>query len=181
MNELQAILEALLFASDAPLATEKIVDICKDQGISKADILSALSNIKKDYEDRRGGFLLEEVAGGYQFRTRPDLASWVKRLRSTRPALLSPAGLETLAVIAYRQPVVKAEIDAIRGVDVGGVLKGLLDRKLVRIVGRKDVPGKPILYGTTRKFLETFHLNDLSELPTMRELKELQKTTDMEI
>lgn len=180
MNELQAILEALIFSSDVPLAVEKIVEICKDQGIQKADILAALGSIQKEYEDRRGGFILEEVAGGYQFRTRPDLASWIKRLKGSRPALLSPAGLETLAVIAYRQPVVKAEIDAIRGVDVGGVLKGLLDRKLVRMVGRKDVPGRPILYGTTRKFLETFQLNDLSELPTMRELKELQKATDSE-
>ena len=133
MNELQAVLEALIFASDVPLATEKIVEICKDQGVQKADIVSALDSIRKEFEDRRGGFLLEEVAGGYQFRTRPDLASWVKRLKGSRPALLSPAGLETLAVIAYRQPVVKAEIDAIRGVDVGGVLKSLLDRKLVRM------------------------------------------------
>lgn len=181
MNDLQAILEALLFASDSPLSTDKIAEILRDRGLEKADIVSSLNSLIRYYEERRGGFLLQEVAGGYQFRTRADLAVWVKRLKVTRPALLSPAGLETLAVIAYRQPVVKAEIDTIRGVDVGGVLKGLLDRKLVRIVGRKDVPGKPMLYGTTKKFLETFHLNDLSELPTIRELKELQKTVGMDL
>jgi segregation and condensation protein B len=92
-----------------------------------------------------------------------------------KPAGLTPAALETLAVIAYRQPVVKADIDRFRGVDVSGSLKGLLEKKLVRVVGRKDVPGKPILYGTTKKFLEVFNLKDLAELPTLRELKELQE------
>lgn len=181
MNELQTILEALLFASDSPLAADKIVELLKDQGVLKAEIITGLNALRQDYENRQGGFLLQEVAGGYQFRTRPDLSEWVKRLKSIRPALLSSAGLETLAVIAYRQPVVKSEIDAVRGVDVGGTLKGLLDKKLVRIVGRKDVPGKPILYGTTKKFLETFHLNDLAELPTIRELKELQKSMNSDL
>jgi segregation and condensation protein B len=95
-------------------------------------------------------------------------------LKAGRPAMLSPAAMETLAVVAYRQPLVKSEIDRIRGVDASGTLKGLLEKKLVRIVGRKDVPGKPIIYGTTRKFLEVFNLKDLSELPTLRELKDLQ-------
>ena len=175
MNEMTAILEAILFASDAPLAPDKIFELVKDQGVGKTDMMTLLAELKHEYDRRQGGILLQEVAGGYQFRTRPDLASWIKRLKSAKPGLLSPAALETLAVVAYRQPVVKAEIDLVRGVDVGGVLKGLLDRKLVRIVGRKDVPGKPILYGTTKKFLEVFNLKDLSELPTMRELKELQK------
>jgi segregation and condensation protein B len=103
------------------------------------------------------------------------MASWIKRSKGAKPALLSPAALETLALVAYRQPIVKMEIDAVRGVDAGGVLKGLLERNLIRIVGRKDVPGKPILYGTTKKFLEVFNLNNLTELPTLRELKELQK------
>jgi segregation and condensation protein B len=96
-------------------------------------------------------------------------------MKAGRPAMLSPAALETLAVVAYRQPLVKSEIDRIRGVDASGALKGLLEKKIVRIVGRKDVPGKPIIYGTTRKFLEVFNLKDLSELPTLRELKDLQE------
>jgi len=178
MNEMKAILEAVLFASDHPLPLDKIVDLFREQGAGKKDVIESLSDLKQEYEQRKGGFYLQEVAGGYQFRTRPDLASWIKRLKGTRPPMLSPAAMETLAVIAYRQPVVKVEIELVRGVDVGGVLRGLLDRRLVRIVGRKDVPGKPILYGTTKKFLEVFNLNDLSELPTMREMKELQQTSD---
>ncbi len=180
MNEIKAILEVILFASDAPLPLDRIVELVKDHGAVKADVAAILEDLKEEYATRQGGFGLQEVGGGYQFRTRPDLAVWVKRLKGTKTALLSPAALETLAVIAYRQPIVKAEIDVVRGVDVGGVLKGLLDRKLVRIVGRKDVPGKPILYGTTKKFLEVFNLNDLSELPTMRELKDLQKPMNSE-
>ena len=102
------------------------------------------------------------------------MAPWIRKLKAARPAMLSPAALETVAVVAYRQPLVKSEIDRIRGVDVSGALKGLLEKKLVRIVGRKDVPGKPIIYGTTKRFLEVFNLKDLSELPTLRDLKDLQ-------
>jgi segregation and condensation protein B len=174
MNELKAILEALLFASDVPLAPARILEILKDQGVGQADLAVMVAELKQEYEQRQGGFYLQDVAGGCQFRTRPDLAPWIKRLRATRPAMLTPAALETLAVIAYRQPVVKAEVDQVRGVDVGGVLRGLLERKLIRIVGRKDVPGKPILYGTTKKFLEVFNLKDLSELPTLREMKSMR-------
>ena len=129
----------------------------------------------EEYKERQGGICLQEVAGGLQFRTRPELGDWVKKLKSTKPASLSPAALETLAIVAYRQPIVKSEIESIRGVDVGYQLKNLLEKKLVRIVGRKDVPGKPIIYGTTKKFLEVFNLKDLSELPTLRELKELHE------
>ena len=174
MNEMKAILEALLFASDTPLALPRILEILKGHEVAKAELTTMLTELKEEYETRRGGFYLQEVAGGYQFRTRPDLAPWIKQLKAARPAMLTPAALETLAVVAYRQPVVKAEVDQVRGVDVGGVLRGLLERKLVRIVGRKDVPGKPILYGTTKKFLEVFNLKDLSELPTLREMKSMR-------
>jgi len=101
------------------------------------------------------------------------MSVWIKKLKGTKPATLSPAALETLAIVAYRQPIVKAEIETVRGVDVGAPLKGLLEKKLIRIVGRKDVPGKPIIYGTTKKFLEVFNLKELADLPTMRELKEI--------
>ncbi|MBN2438246.1 MAG: SMC-Scp complex subunit ScpB, partial [Deltaproteobacteria bacterium] len=140
----------------------------------RKEIVSLLEGLTREYADRGGGICLREVAGGFQFRTRPDLAPWLRKLKAGRPAMLSPAAMETLAVVAYRQPLVKSEIDRIRGVDASGALKGLLEKKLVRIVGRKDVPGKPIIYGTTRKFLEVFNLKDLSELPTLRELKDLQ-------
>ena len=167
-----AILEALIFASEAPLTPERVADVLADT--EKKEALSLLEELSREYETRGGGILLVQVAGGFQFRTRPEMAPWIRKLKSARPAMLSPAALETLAVIAYRQPIVKSEIDRIRGVDVSGALKGLLEKKIVRIVGRKDVPGKPIIYGTTRKFLEVFNLKDLSELPTLRELKDLQ-------
>jgi segregation and condensation protein B len=173
MEEKIAILEALLFASDTPLTPERAVDILPDA--DKQEIVLLFEKLVREYETRGGGIQLCPIAGGFQFRTRQDLAGWVRKLRATRPAMLSPAALETLAVVAYRQPLVKSEIDRIRGVDVSGALKGLLEKKLVRIVGRKDVPGKPIIYGTTRRFLEVFNLRDLSELPTLRELKDLQE------
>ncbi len=173
MEEKIAIIEALLFASEAPLTVERIVETLPDT--EKKEILSLLEGLIREYDARGGGICLREVAGGYQFRTRTDLSPWIRKLKVGRPAVLSPAALETLAVVAYRQPLVKAEIDRIRGVDASGALKGLLEKKLVRIVGRKDVPGKPIIYGTTRKFLEVFNLKDLSELPTLRELKDLQE------
>ena len=174
MENIKAIIEALVLVSEAPLSLEKICAVLAEA--EKSQVQEALDKLIVEYEDRQSGICLQEVAGGYQFRTRVELANWVKKLRGSKPASLSPASLETLAIVAYRQPIVKAEIESIRGVDVSAPLRGLLDKKLVRIVGRKDVPGKPIIYGTTRKFLEVFNLKDLSELPTLRELKELNQS-----
>jgi segregation and condensation protein B len=171
MEEKTAIIEALIFASEAPLAVERIAEVLADT--ERTEIVSLLEQLAKDYEARGSGICLSEVAGGYQFRTRAELAPWLRKLKAGRPGMLSPAAMETLAVVAYRQPIVKSEVDKIRGVDASGALKGLLEKRIVRIVGRKDVPGKPIIYGTTRKFLEIFNLKDLSELPTLRELKDL--------
>jgi segregation and condensation protein B len=173
MEEKIAILEALIFASEVPLTADRVGEILPD--FPKTEIGAAFQELVRGYEERAGGIILREVAGGFQFHTRPDLAPWIRKLKAGKPAMLSPAALETLAVVAYRQPLVKAEIDRIRGVDTSGTMKGLLEKKLIRIVGRKDVPGKPIIYGTTRKFLEVFSLRDLSELPTLRELKDLQE------
>ncbi len=173
MEEIKAIVEALVFASDVPLSVDRIGELLP--GSEKGEIRRLLEELAGEYGERQGGIDLQPVAGGYQFRTRADLGPWVKRLRAGKPAGLSPAAMETLAVVAYRQPVVKGDIDRFRGVDVSGSLRGLLDKKLVRIVGRKDVPGKPILYGTTKKFLEVFNLKDLAELPTLREFQELQE------
>jgi segregation and condensation protein B len=172
MEDLKSIVEALILVSDVPLSVEKISSVLQE--VEKEHILSVLQELIREYEEKKGGFILQEVAGGYQYRTRADLSVWIKRLKGGKSALMSPAAMETLAIVAYRQPVVKAEIDKIRGVDAGGPLKKLLDKKMVRIVGRKDVPGKPILYGTTKKFLEVFNLKDLAELPTLQEMKELQ-------
>lgn len=173
MDNYKAIIEALILTSEVPLTLEKVHAILKD--IEKSEVKKLIEELVSEYNARLSGIYLAEVAGGFQFRTRPELSSWVKKLKGTKPATLSPAALETLAIIAYRQPIVKAEIEDIRGVDVSGPLKGLLEKKIIRIVGRKDVPGKPIIYGTTKKFLEIFDLKDLSELPTLRELKELNE------
>jgi segregation and condensation protein B len=173
MENIKAIIEALILAADAPLAVDKICTILDEA--DKTEVKNALDKLIEEYNERQGGIGLEEIAGGFQFRTRPELSSWVKKLKGIKPASLSPAAMETLAIIAYRQPIVKMEIESIRGVDVSAPLRGLLDKKLIRIVGRKDVPGKPIIYGTTKKFLEVFNLKDLSELPTLRELKELNQ------
>lgn len=170
MDNLQAVVEALIFVSETPLSLGKIMEVMGD--VSKEEIAGIVDNLIRDYDERKGGIVLVEVAGGYQFRTKEMCAPWIRQLRASRPKALSQAALETIAVIAYRQPVMKSDIEKVRGVDVSGILKGLMEKNLVRIVGRKDVPGKPIIYGTTRKFLEVFGLKDLSDLPTLKELEE---------
>lgn len=172
MDDLKGIIEALIFASDSPLSIEKITTILAGDGYGKNAVVQAIAELRQEYAQRNGGFSLEEVAGGYRFCTRAPFAPWVRKLTVARPAALSQAALEVLAIIAYRQPIIKVEIDKIRGVDCGGVIKGLLERRLIRIVGRKEAPGRPMLYGTTNRFLEVFNLRNLSELPTVKELKE---------
>ncbi|HNQ65842.1 MAG TPA: SMC-Scp complex subunit ScpB [Smithella sp.] len=177
MEKIKAVIEALIFASDTPLSPERIRAVFPE--VEKTEIREIIDQLVSEYHDRQGGILLQEVAGGFQFRTNPDLSLWIKKLKTAKPQSLSPQALETLAIIAYKQPIVKSEIEDIRGVDVGGPLKGLLEKKLVRIVGRKDVPGKPIIYGTTRKFLEVFNLKDIMDLPNIRELKELHQQQEL--
>jgi len=177
MEQIKPILEALLLASETPLSVEKIRNVLPE--LERDEIDRHLAELVSEHETRGGGFHLSAVAGGYQFRTRPEFSPWIKKLKGSRAQVLSPAAMETLAVVAYRQPVMKSEVDKIRGVDSAASIKGLLDKRIVRMVGRKDVPGKPMLYGTTKKFLEMFNLNDLSELPTLRELKELEGGEDL--
>jgi segregation and condensation protein B len=170
-EDLKSILESLLFVSEGPLTLNRFGDVLEK--IEKQEIAGALEDLRVEFEQGRRGVRLVEVAGGYQLRTAPVNADWVKKLLGGRPARMSRATLETLAIIAYRQPITKAEIEAIRGVDVDGVLNSLLDRTLIRAVARKDVPGRPFLYGTTPEFLQLFNLKDLSELPTLKEMEEL--------
>ncbi len=168
--ELKAIVEALIFASPDPLTPKAIYKLLDTE--VKDDIKAAIEELKKDYE-RPGGLQLVEVAGGYQIVTRPDLHEWVRRLfheRSTQK--LSVQALETLAVIAYRQPITALEITEVRGVNTSGVLNTLLERHLVKIVGRKQVVGRPFLYATTKEFLIRFGLNDLSDLPKVEDMAE---------
>jgi len=175
-EDLKAILDALFLAAEIPLGIPKLCEILSE--FRREEVVRAVRDLVQEYRERKGGFSLHEVAGGFQFRTNPEYAAWIRKLKGGRPASLTPAAMETLAIIAYRQPVVRAEIDRIRGVDSSGPLRGLLDKKFARMLGRKDVPGKPILYGTTKKFLETFDLKDLSELPTLSELKELGEDSE---
>ena len=168
--ELKAIVEALIFASPDPLTPKAIYKLLDSE--PKEDVKAALEALKTDY-DRPGGLQLVEVAGGYQIVTRPDLHEWVRRLfheRSTQK--LSVQALETLAVIAYKQPITAVEITEVRGVNTSGVLNTLLERHLVKIVGRKQVVGRPFLYATTKEFLIRFGLNDLSDLPKVEDMAE---------
>ena len=168
--ELKAILEALIFASPEPLTPKAIGRILEAE--LKEDIQAALEELKRDY-DRPGGLQLVEVAGGYQIVTRQDLHEWVRRLFHERTTQrLSVQALETLAVIAYKQPLTALEVSEIRGVNTSGVLNTLLERHLIKIVGRKQVVGRPFLYATTREFLIRFGLNDLSELPKVEDMAE---------
>jgi len=168
--ELKSILEALIFASPEPLTPKAIYKLLDSE--PKEDIQAALADLKRDYE-RPGGLQLVEVAGGYQIVTRPDLHEWVRRLFQERTTQkLTAQGLETLAVIAYRQPITAAEITDVRGVNTSGVLNTLLERHLIKIVGRKQVVGRPFLYATTKEFLIRFGLNDLQDLPKVEDMAE---------
>lgn len=171
-DELTAIVEALLFASHEPVSLQRLVAVIGD--VTKAEVAEALKRLEDRLAGDGRGICLVEVAGGFRLVTKPAYASWVRRLdKSKSSTKLSRSALESLAIIAYKQPIVKAEIEEIRGVETSGVVRTLLERKLVRIVGRKEVPGRPIMYGTTKYFLEHFGLKDLSELPPLREFKEL--------
>jgi len=139
----------------------------------REEIRSALIELQQDYGSRESGICLAEVAKGYQFRTREEFGEYVRRLIKTRASRFSQSALETVAIVAYRQPITRAEIEYLRGVDSGGVIKTLLEKKLIKILGKKDIPGRPLIYGTTREFLEIFGLKDLSSLPSLREIEEL--------
>jgi len=158
------VVEALLFASDTPLEAERIREVLELADVDEARGLVNELRARYDTEDR--ALAVVEVGGGYRMVTRPDIAPWLMRLAKTRTrARLSRPAVETLAIIAYRQPVSRPEVDAVRGVNSEGVLDGLLERRLVRIAGRKDAPGRPFLYETTRDFLVAFGLRDLNDLP----------------
>ncbi|HEY2745817.1 MAG TPA: SMC-Scp complex subunit ScpB [Polyangia bacterium] len=168
---LQSIVESLLFAADKPLTLKQLGDLLGESELAR--VRAAVAAVEVANESR--GFQLHQVAGGYQFRTNSENAAWVQKLLASKPVRLTRAQIETLAICSYRQPVTRPEIDEIRGVDSGGTLKTLLDRSLIRIVGKKEEPGRPILYGTTREFLEFFNLRDLKDLPTLREFHELSE------
>lgn len=174
LSGLKGIVEAVLFVSGEPLSLDRLQGVM--EGLSRAELMSALRAIQADYAAEGRGLQVVEIAGGFQIATRPDCAPWIKRLEKAKAgARLSRSAMETLAIVAYKQPLVRSEIEQIRGVDTAGVLKTLLDRRLIRIVGRKDIPGRPIMYGTTKQFLQAFGLKDLAGLPALRDLKDLKE------
>lgn len=163
--------EALILASSDPLPAARLADLIpRGKASSVGGLIEALN---AEYREQGRAFEVAEVAGGFQLRTLPEFAPYLQQLHQTRPLRLSPAALETLAIVAYRQPLTRAEIEFVRGVDVGAVLRGLLERKLVRIAGHREVPGHPLVYASTRRFLEVFGLASLDDLPTLRELSDL--------
>jgi segregation and condensation protein B len=170
-EDIKSIIESLLFVADGPLTIQRLGEVL--EGVEKEALRSTLDELQAELENSRRGVRLVEVAGGYQLRTAKVNADWVKKFLGGRPARMGRATLETLAIIAYRQPITRAEIEAIRGVDVDGVINTLLDRSLIRAVARKDVPGRPFLYGTTPGFLQLFNLKDLTHLPTLKEMEEI--------
>ena len=171
MDNLKSIIESLLFVSDEPLTVERLKSVLSPAAAS--DIRSALNLLAEEYDARHGGFHLKEIAGGYQLRTRPEFSEWITKLVQPRAPRLSRAALETLAIIAYKQPVIRSDVEHIRGVDCGGVIRVLLERNLVRVLGRKEIPGRPLIYATTKRFLEVFDLKDLKDLPTPKEIEEM--------
>ncbi len=172
VRELKAILEAVLFVSPEPVPVARLMSILGT--VSRAEVVQALDILAHDLDQEGRGIQLVQVAGGYRLVTKQEHGPWLKRMDKAKAAQkLSRSALESLAIIAYKQPLVRSEIEEIRGVETSGVLRTLCERKLVRIVGRKDVPGRPIMYGTTKFFLEHFGLQDLTQLPPLREFKEL--------
>jgi len=171
-NYLRGIIETLLFITDKPLSVKKIVELIEDQEVTEEVVQQLIDELATDYL-KISALEIRHVAEGYQIATKPEYSEYVRRLYRERTALrLSPAALETLAIIAYRQPVTKAEIEETRGVDCSGVLETLLEKKLIKIVGRKEVIGRPLLYGTTQEFLKYFGLTSLSDLPPLEQFIE---------
>jgi segregation and condensation protein B len=168
-HHLQSIVESLIFVADKPLSLQGLGELLGENDLGA--VRAALAALEDHYASR--GIQLHQVAGGYQFRSNPQHASWVQKLLAQKPVRLSRQLLETLAIVSYRQPITRPEIDDIRGVDSGGTLKTLMERALVRILGKKEEPGRPMLYGTTKEFLEFFNLRDLKDLPSLREFHEL--------
>ncbi len=171
-RELKSTLEALLFISGDPVTLDTFKNILETD---TAVIEGHLRELINEYRIKNTGLLVAEVAGGFQMVTNPGCAPWVKKFLSTSvPARLSQPSLETLSIIAYKQPIIKAEIEAIRGVNSDGVVKTLLERRLIKILGRKEVPGRPLMYGTTTEFLQYFGLKSLTELPTLKEFHDAE-------
>lgn len=166
-NRNKAILEAMLFASGEPLT---IGAIAKATSLSEQNIREIMRELTADYRDRNSGIVIAEIADGYEMTTDPDLAAWIRRMKNVHVSnKLSQPSIETLSIIAYKQPITKVEIDQLRGVNSDAAVKSLLDKRLIKIIGKKESPGRPFLYGTTNEFLQYFGLKNLTELPAIHD------------
>ena len=172
-SDQRRIVEALIMASPEPVSADRLSTIVPD--LSPASAKDIVNELNTEYQDASRAFEIWEVAGGFQLRTLPEFSGYLQELKKQRPLRLSQAALETLSIIAYKQPVTRADLEDVRGVDTGAVVRGLLDRRLLRIAGHRDVPGRPLLYATSRRFLEVFGLESLKDLPALRELEELAR------
>jgi segregation and condensation protein B len=171
----ESVIEAVLFASDEPLTEARLADIVE---VTIKQVRLHIENLNTRYQTNNHAFRIEQIAGGYQMLTLSSYNHWLKRLlRARKDSKLGPAALETLAIIAYKQPVIRADIEAVRGVAVGEIVRSLMDKGLVKIAGRAEVIGRPMLYGTTKRFLEVFGLNSLKDLPKAEELKKPEQMT----
>ncbi|MFP4195088.1 MAG: SMC-Scp complex subunit ScpB [Desulfobacterales bacterium] len=168
MEDLKNIIESLLFVSGDPLTVDQLKNLLPEA--ESGEIRRALESLEREYLQRNGGFLLHQVAGGFQLRTRPEYRQWIEKLLAPSPTKLTRASMETLAIVAYHQPVLRSEIEHIRGVNSGNTIRFLLEKKLIRVLGRREIPGRPLVYGTTKRFLELFDLKDLKDLPAPKEI-----------
>lgn len=167
-GEIHTVIEALLFATDQPVTIKRLTEIV---GADKGKVLEAIGDLRKDYDNTGRAFQIEEMAGGFLLLSRQEYHRWIARLeKKTQESKLSPAAMETLSIIAYKQPILRSTIEAIRGVESSQMLRSLMDKGLVKVVGKDESLGRPLLYGTTKKFLEYFGLRSLRDLPRTQEL-----------
>lgn len=173
---LKSIVEGLIFAHHESVSADTLSRVIHTAG--SESVQAVLDELEEEYRLRNRGFVLVRVAGGYQFRSLTSIAPWILEMKSMKPSRLSRAAMETLSIIAYNQPTTRSQIEQVRGVESAATIKGLLERELIAIVGKKDIPGRPLLYGTTRRFLEVFGLSDLASLPPLPELESISENTE---
>jgi segregation and condensation protein B len=178
-EEQRRVVEALVMSSPEPISAARLAEIVP--GCSPGEAKDLVNQLNTEYQEQDRAFEIWEVAGGFQLRTRAEFSGYLHQLQKQRPLRLSRAALETLSIVAYKQPATRAEIEQVRGVEAGPVLRSLLDRQLVKITGHKEVPGRPMLYGTTRRFLEVFGMKNVKDLPALRELEELARESGIGI
>jgi segregation and condensation protein B len=175
---LNLIIESLLFAAENPISPREIHSWMPEHSL--ADIKQAFIELVEEYDNMERSFVLKEIAQGFQLRSRASYAPYILRMMKSSTTRLSRAAMETLAIIAYKQPILRHEVERLRGVDVGGIVRTLLEKKLIKIMGRKNLPGRPLIYGTTKKFLEVFDLRDLDSLPKIKEIKDFGPDEEQE-